>query len=266
MLTRFDHAVIAVRDLEAAVGAFGRLGFDVLPGGNHPGMGTANAVIRFGLDYIELLSVVDRSAGERAGPVIQTLIDYLERREGFVGYGITSDDVDADADRIRSAGLEVLMMPLSRVHPDGTTLRWMLAVPGRMPWLRPWPFLIQCDQVDDVRLRLEPPREHPNGATRCRRAVVAAAEPQAAESLLAGQIGLRKVGQTFEVDDFTIQVTEGVSEPGLVELHIGVRDLPAAGRDLPAGAVVQASEGELRIDPVASAGAPLVLVSGEGAG
>jgi catechol 2,3-dioxygenase-like lactoylglutathione lyase family enzyme len=60
MITRFDHAVIAVRDLEAATQQYQKLGFEVRPGGKHTGRGTYNSIIRFGLDYIELISIYDR--------------------------------------------------------------------------------------------------------------------------------------------------------------------------------------------------------------
>ncbi len=56
---RFDHAVIAVQDLDAAMAAYRDLGFAVTPGGKHTGRGTHNAIIRFGLDYLELLAVYD---------------------------------------------------------------------------------------------------------------------------------------------------------------------------------------------------------------
>ncbi len=46
MLTRLDHAVIAVRDLDRSTAAFRRLGFDAQPGGAHPAMGTANLAVR----------------------------------------------------------------------------------------------------------------------------------------------------------------------------------------------------------------------------
>lgn len=37
MITRFDHLVIAVRDLDIASERFRALGFEVRPGGEHPG-------------------------------------------------------------------------------------------------------------------------------------------------------------------------------------------------------------------------------------
>ena len=66
MITRFDHAVIAVADLERAIEAYSALGFDVSPGGRHEHRGTHNALIRFGgVDYVELLGDLRSRNGTR---------------------------------------------------------------------------------------------------------------------------------------------------------------------------------------------------------
>ena len=57
MITRFDHVVIGVQKLEEALESYTKLGFEVFEGGRHPSLGTRNAIIRFGLDYIELLEI-----------------------------------------------------------------------------------------------------------------------------------------------------------------------------------------------------------------
>jgi len=44
MLTRIDHVMICVEDLQKAMDAYTRLGFDVYPGGVHAGKGTHNAI------------------------------------------------------------------------------------------------------------------------------------------------------------------------------------------------------------------------------
>jgi len=53
-----SQVIFGVTDLEAASDRFRTLGFDVLDGGVHPGVGTANRVIPLGAQYIELLAVV----------------------------------------------------------------------------------------------------------------------------------------------------------------------------------------------------------------
>src|SRR3989442_5792477 len=83
MITRFDHAVIAVRDLDQALRLYRDvLGLDAHPGGRHTGLGTHNGIVRLGLDYLELLAVADRAEEEASGPTSAALVDYLTRREG----------------------------------------------------------------------------------------------------------------------------------------------------------------------------------------
>ena len=59
VVARFDHAVVAARDREDAIHRFRSIGFDTQPGGRHESLGTKNAIVRFGFDCIELLSVYD---------------------------------------------------------------------------------------------------------------------------------------------------------------------------------------------------------------
>lgn len=81
MPTRFDHVMIAVRDLDTAIKQFQRLGFDARPGGRHTGRGTHNGLIRFGLDYVELLSVYDEAEARANNSRGQTILDALNGRE-----------------------------------------------------------------------------------------------------------------------------------------------------------------------------------------
>ena len=52
VLTRIDHVMICVPDLQQGIVAYTRLGFRVHPGGVHPGQGTHNA-IAFHQDVID---------------------------------------------------------------------------------------------------------------------------------------------------------------------------------------------------------------------
>src|SRR5260370_12503246 len=106
MPTRFDHLVIAVRDLDAAVRRYQRLGFGVRLGGRHTGRGTQNALIRFGLDYIELLSVYDEAEARANGMGGQSILDFMhERDEVFLGYALATAHIEEDADRFRDTDL-----------------------------------------------------------------------------------------------------------------------------------------------------------------
>src|SRR5918996_4655982 len=107
MIARFDHAVIAVSDLDRAFEAYRRLGFDVFPGGRHEHRGTHNALIRFGgADYIELLGVYDPEIAVESGLNGRTLAEFVHNWEGgLVGHCYATDDIEAEAAGMREAGL-----------------------------------------------------------------------------------------------------------------------------------------------------------------
>jgi len=82
MITRLDHVVVGVRDLDEAIQNYQQLGFEVRPGGRHTGLGTHNALIRFGLDYLELLATYNESeVTQSAGPG-QFMTEYLRGHPG----------------------------------------------------------------------------------------------------------------------------------------------------------------------------------------
>lgn len=53
-----DHLMLVVPDIDAAGRAYARLGFDVQPRGVHSHLGTANHLMIFEKDYLELLGVI----------------------------------------------------------------------------------------------------------------------------------------------------------------------------------------------------------------
>jgi len=61
---RLDHIIVAVKDLNKAITTYRTgLGFTVVSGGDHP-IGTHNALVHFGLFYVELLAVRDAARPE----------------------------------------------------------------------------------------------------------------------------------------------------------------------------------------------------------
>ncbi len=167
MPTRFDHAVIAVRDLDAGIKRYQRLGFDVLPGGRHTGRGTHNALFRFGLDYVELLAVYDENEARANNSIGRGITNLLtDQTTSLIGYALATTTIEQDAQRFRGTDAE-LPRPnaMSRKRPDGQQLSWRTLAPGGVSWGRPWPFLIQWDTPDEQRLQIDLPGTHPNGAT-----------------------------------------------------------------------------------------------------
>jgi len=192
MIVRFDHAVIAVRDLDEAIRRYQALGFSVSPGGRHTGRGTHNAIIRFGLDYLELLSIYDEAELGGRGLNGEALATFLAQQEGgLVGYALATADITQDAERLQQSGLEAEgPFAMQRLRPDGRQLSWHLLVPGSVPWRRPWPFLIQWDTPDAERLSWEEPGGHPNGATGVAGISLAVRDLERAIDLYQRQLGL----------------------------------------------------------------------------
>ena len=132
MLTRIDHVMICVPDLEEGIAAFRRIGFTVTPGGVHPGKGTHNAIAFHREDYLELLSVHDRAeqarAASAAGSLDEGLLDLLARGGGFRYVIVQSDDLPADVLAMRRRGVEVSdAVEGGRRTPAGRELRWRAA-------------------------------------------------------------------------------------------------------------------------------------------
>lgn len=218
MITRFDHAVIAARDLDRARQLFAEsLGFDVYPGGRHTGLGTENALVRFGLDYLELLAIYDREEVRTAGISREALAEYLETREGgMLGFALATDDIDALADQFRRTGLDAVgPYDMQRQRPDGVMLRWRLLVPGGTAWRRPWPFFIQWEMDGQDRLAVEVPGNHPIGAQRVCGVSVLVRDAGAGRHLYETQLGLSAEFEddtdegpivTYRVGEFTIDL------------------------------------------------------------
>lgn len=195
MPTRFDHVVIAVRDLDTAIKQFQRLGFDARPGGRHTGRGTHNGLIRFGLDYVELLSVYDEAEARANNSRGQTILDALNGREAApVGFALATEHIEEEAERFKGNEAEVAQPhAMYRTRPDGQKLTWRTLSPGGASWNRPWPFLIQWDTPDQQRLQIDPPGTHANGTIGWVRVVVATRNLNSTLDVYQNQLGLELV-------------------------------------------------------------------------
>jgi len=193
MITRFDHIIIAARDLDEATQLYrDGLGLDTRFGGRHTGRGTHNAIIRFGLDYLEILSVVDEMELRAAPAKRARLLDFLAHQTGgLLAYCLATNDIDALADRFRSAGLDALgPFEMERTRPDGIVLKWRLLIPGGSAYRQPWPFFIQWEMPDAERLTHETRGEHPLGVTKVCGIAVTVANLASAHYLYSEQLGL----------------------------------------------------------------------------
>jgi catechol 2,3-dioxygenase-like lactoylglutathione lyase family enzyme len=95
-----DHAVVAVRDLDAAAAAWQRLGFTLSPRGTHSAhLGSGNYTIVFGEDYIELLGILNETEHN------QPTVAFLKSREGIERTAFTTDDAAAGLAELKARGL-----------------------------------------------------------------------------------------------------------------------------------------------------------------
>ena len=216
---RFDHAVILVADLARASEAFTRLGFSVSPGGAHTGLGTHNSLVRFGVDYLELLAIRDEEEALRARSSTSPIVERIRSgRGGLSSFALATADIDRDAARFRERGVSAVgPFAMERLRPDGRRLSWRLLVPEGDTWGRPWPFFIQWDQNDATRLSWERPGSHANGARRVAAVSVAVTDLDAAAVLYERSLGLHVGGtdvlaalgarrRTFMTDHFAVQL------------------------------------------------------------
>lgn len=240
MITRFDHAVVAVTDLDRAIADYTACGFHVAAGGRHPGLGTANAIVRFGLDYLELLAIEDPAEARAAGAFGGELLHFLESGPGLLGFVLASDDLDRQL-----AGLAAIGQPatgpfaMARERPDGRRLSWRLVIPGDSPWRRPWPFLIEWDTPDSERLTLDAADRHDNGARAVATLELLVDNVHAARRLYEQGLGLVPANSNpqmacYVVGDFALKVRRPLNEAeaaNLAERGPGPWELVLRGDD-----------------------------------
>lgn len=137
-----SQVIVGVRDLDAATGRFRALGFDVVDGGVHPGVGTANRVIPLGDQYLELLGVVapdEAQASEYGRSLLRAIAD----GDRLVRWSLRTDDIDGVAAR-----LGVAAERRERMRPDGELLTWQAAGLDVALADATMPFFMQWDRAD----------------------------------------------------------------------------------------------------------------------
>lgn len=189
MLTALDHVLVAVENLDAATGTWGRLlGRRPSWRGEHPAGGTANTLYRLGNTTLELLSPV---AEGRDADALRAWLD--ARGEGPLGLAFATDDATA----LRKAWAETGLEPgevedgLGRDVESGAFRQW-LRVP--LPAARTRGVLlfgIQHTSPPEL-LPLAPPlRDEASSVYELDHAVVQSPDPDAAAALYGGGLGLR---------------------------------------------------------------------------
>jgi catechol 2,3-dioxygenase-like lactoylglutathione lyase family enzyme len=186
VLTRLDHLVILVRDLDRAIGDYEKLGFKVTPGGEHADGLTRNALMPFkDGSYLELVAFLDP---EDTRDNVWGWRPFLYSGGGLIDYCAASDDLRADVRRLENLGFDVNGPDDGgRRLPDGAEIRWRIArirQDGRL-----LPFLIEDLTPRELRVPAGPPAEHPNGAVGISRLEIATPDAEGAARSFATLIG-----------------------------------------------------------------------------
>lgn len=128
VLSKIDHLVYATPNLAAGVEQVEKLlGVKAVPGGQHPGAGTRNALIRLGeLTYIEIIGP-DPDQTKPAQPR-RFGIDEIHASR-LVTWAAKSKDLEALVTNAKSKGIDLGQVQSgSRRRPDGVLLSWRLTV------------------------------------------------------------------------------------------------------------------------------------------
>lgn len=169
-----------------------------VPGGRHPGVGTANRLVPLGSTYLELITVVDEAEAE-ANP-LGLVAPALRRGAHFASWAVRTDDLDSELRRFETLGFPTLGPHRgARLRPDGVTLRWrtLHLGDGLNPAL---PFVIEW-QVPAGEHPAELPVTHPVGEASIERVVLSAPRPaQLRDQLrtLLGELPAEVVGGASE--------------------------------------------------------------------
>jgi hypothetical protein len=154
MIRAIDHIVILVNDLASASADYTALGFSVMPGGEHAGGATHNALVIFADDtYLELIAF-KRPASEHHW------WRHVALGEGIIDFALLPTAIEADIAAACERGLAIEgPNEGGRQRPDGTRIAWQTgrAATADLPFL--------CGDLTPRSLRVPGGaiRQHANG-------------------------------------------------------------------------------------------------------
>jgi hypothetical protein len=144
LLTRLDHLVYATPDLNLGINTIEKvLGVRATPGGQHPGLGTRNALVALGpSSYLEIIGP-DPEQPKPSGPR-RFGIDQLKSPR-IVRWVAKGTDLETFAASAADKGVKLgAVIPGSRRRPDGVVLAWRYTDPatevadGLVPFFIDW--------------------------------------------------------------------------------------------------------------------------------
>lgn len=163
MPSMIDHIVIVDRDLDTLAEQARSVGFTVVPGGEHSGGMTHNALIAFqDGSYIELIAFIEPEKRST-----HRWYSRLWKGGGLVDFALLCDDLAGEAETITERGLAVpAPEPNGRLRPDGERIEWIASMPQVVVGESGIPFLIEDATPRSFRVPHEPAETlHANGVT-----------------------------------------------------------------------------------------------------
>lgn len=195
MFTRIDHVMICVPDLTQGIEQYRKMGFNIYPGGAHPGRGTHNAIALNRDDYIELLAIRDQAEYQAAGGPGKPgagLANFIAAGGGIRYIVLQSDDLAADVAAMRGRGVDVSdAIEGERRTPAGHALRWKFAVPGPENPL-PVFFIQHLTPMEERRRQVPVAGNHPNGVYTIERSYIVTHDAEADAAVYANVLGMPK--------------------------------------------------------------------------
>ena len=185
--TGLDHVIVAVRDLAAAERSYARLlGRSASWRGEHPALGTENALFRLGGIYVELLAPAAAATG--------WLRERLDARgEGLLGFALATPDAEACAKDLAERGLHPAAPArgIGRDVESGAFREWrsVFLPPGETRGVLV--FGIQHDSAPELLPEVPPPGPAEAAVHGIDHVVVRTADPEAARSFYGERLGLR---------------------------------------------------------------------------
>src|SRR5215471_18984349 len=143
MKLRIDHVTVCGSHLEQMRRGFAAAGLRTSYGGRHANGGTHMDLLAFpDGSYMELIAPIDSLAS--ATGMTSGWSQLMEGDAGPGAWAVRTDDIHAEAARLRAAGIGVRGPEAgSRKRHEGIDVRWETALVGRGPAGSVLPFLIE---------------------------------------------------------------------------------------------------------------------------
>lgn len=157
-LYELDHLVHFVEKPEHMPDIMKNIGLHTVEGGKHEMWGTYNSLCYLGLSYIEFIGIFDEQLFEKSSTIPYTIHATYKnngRKNGFTRIAFRTKDIEKDARKFRSLGLEVDgPTSFSRTRPDGTVVKWKLLHIGKEKKSFDYPFFIQWEEPNKERYKM----------------------------------------------------------------------------------------------------------------